>query len=735
MGNLTAIISADTTGFKKSVEEAKKTLEQFSKAEDSAVKQIKEASNVSDSQVAAFQRVTKTLSKVSSGAMSTAQAEKALSAQVKELKIQFANLSDTAKQSDFGKSLKKSCEDAERYLGQVRQQLDSVKEGSTNTNTTLNTSSSSFDKLTGFVSKYAIQLGLATGALKVAKDAFLSSETGADNWGKAVAGAEAAYKVFLTSLNNGNWSNFFNNLNDAIGGAMELYDKLDRLGSIKTNNQAAIAIVEKQLSELRLQKQQGENVDAEIKRAEARLFALRQQEVDAGKEAGRDQIIQAIKQQNGNISDSVAGKFADSILKNGQATIDEVDKQIEELKKKAGTIESVFSVSNSAGISQTYKTTTLNLENLTEAEREWLKILQAVHDAEGDMAAGINTYANAIRTAGQANQETFKYNKWGNNGGRGTTTSTPTRTPINLSLEPISIGRTEKQIKDEIKTLQQKIENTPEGALKINLIAQKEDLEKELQNIGKDPIKVQLEVQASNMDLSGVKGADTSNLSKNPVYVDGSVTEELSNMNDAANQLYNTFKRFDDFEEMNFGEQFFTVTDAIFSTVDAINKFGSAFESMIELIELFKTISQAASQQKITQNQQEASSNLQVAATEQAKAFSSAASSGAKLPFPYNLAAIAAGVAAVVAALSMIGSFANGGIIKGSNTIGDMNIARVNSGEMILNGSQQKHLFNMLNQGGGNTDSSTGGEVHFKIQGKDLVGVLSNYNKKVGKVL
>ena len=114
MGNLTAIISADTTGFKKSVEEAKKTLEQFSKAEDSAVKQIKEASNVSDSQVAAFQRVTKTLSKVSSGAMSTAQAEKALSAQVKELKIQFANLSDTAKQSDFGKSLKKSCEDAER---------------------------------------------------------------------------------------------------------------------------------------------------------------------------------------------------------------------------------------------------------------------------------------------------------------------------------------------------------------------------------------------------------------------------------------------------------------------------------------------------------------------------------------------------------------------------------------------------------------------------------------------
>ena len=185
---------------------------------------------------------------------------------------------------------------------------------------------------------------------------------------------------------------------------------------------------------------------------------------------------------------------------------------------------------------------------------------------------------------------------------------------------------------------------------------------------------------------------------------------------------------------MDFGEQFFTITDAIFSTIDAISRFGDSFTQLIDLINTFKSISQATTQQKIALNQQEASSNMQVAATEQTKAFSGAAASGAKLPFPANLAAIAASIAAVVAALSMIGKFADGGIVQGSRTIGDMNIARVNSGEMILNGSQQKNLFNLLDGGMANSGSQSG-EVHFKIQGKDLVGVLSNYNTKVKKVL
>ena len=74
-------------------------------------------------------------------------------------------------------------------------------------------------------------------------------------------------------------------------------------------------------------------------------------------------------------------------------------------------------------------------------------------------------------------------------------------------------------------------------------------------------------------------------------------------------------------------------------------------------------------------------------------------------------------------------AFANGGIVGGTSYTGDKLLARVNSGEMVLNGRQQARLFSMINSGAG-----TGGQVEFKIKGKELVGVINNYNDKFNKV-
>lgn len=84
----------------------------------------------------------------------------------------------------------------------------------------------------------------------------------------------------------------------------------------------------------------------------------------------------------------------------------------------------------------------------------------------------------------------------------------------------------------------------------------------------------------------------------------------------------------------------------------------------------------------------------------------------------------AAQLAAIVGQVKSMGSFANGGIIGGGSTHGDMLTAQVNAGEMILNGKQQKKLFTVLD-GSGSTGNS--GEVTFKIEGSTLRGVLHNY--------
>lgn len=111
------------------------------------------------------------------------------------------------------------------------------------------------------------------------------------------------------------------------------------------------------------------------------------------------------------------------------------------------------------------------------------------------------------------------------------------------------------------------------------------------------------------------------------------------------------------------------------------------------------------------------------------EAVANAAASGAKMPFPINLIAIATGIAAVVAALATMGKFAKGGLVGGSSTRGDHHLARVNSGELILNKAQQGTLYRAIATG--NLGGGGGGE--WRVRGTDLIKVIDNTKKKLSK--
>lgn len=175
--------------------------------------------------------------------------------------------------------------------------------------------------------------------------------------------------------------------------------------------------------------------------------------------------------------------------------------------------------------------------------------------------------------------------------------------------------------------------------------------------------------------------------------------------------------------------------ETISKAVQALNKAKSAEElSNLAATQIAQTAVNAEKAAEIGLTEaatvaegKDAAAALVATSAKSGEAIAGATASGAKMPFPYNLAAIALGIAAVIGALASISKFATGGIVGGNSRFGDNNLARVNSGEMILNNTQQARLWNMVN-GKTSPAGGTGGKVEFEIKGDKLVGVLRNHS-------
>ena len=95
----------------------------------------------------------------------------------------------------------------------------------------------------------------------------------------------------------------------------------------------------------------------------------------------------------------------------------------------------------------------------------------------------------------------------------------------------------------------------------------------------------------------------------------------------------------------------------------------------------------------------------------------------------------ATAIAEMIAMISQIHSatgYATGGIIGGTSYSVDKLVARVNSGEMVLNKRQQTNLFNAIDSGriGNGGDIAS---VSFRLRGADIYGALKNYSAIKGK--
>lgn len=239
------------------------------------------------------------------------------------------------------------------------------------------------------------------------------------------------------------------------------------------------------------------------------------------------------------------------------------------------------------------------------------------------------------------------------------------------------------------------------------------DINKQLQELGLKPIKVHIETDFEKDFAEFKNNADA--IIGGFEGIDGVVNSVESLSNALANGA-------------DAWQVFMGVVETASSILQGISSVMTAVNTITEL--LAATTAEAAAIDSAAASQEVANSQARVAANS-AEAISGATKSGAQMPFPLNIVAIAAGIAAVIAGIAMIGSFADGGVIGGNSFHGDSMFAKVNAGEMILNNKQQGNLFKLLDSG--NIASNNNSSV-VKIKGSDLYVALSNYSSKIGKI-
>ena len=121
-----------------------------------------------------------------------------------------------------------------------------------------------------------------------------------------------------------------------------------------------------------------------------------------------------------------------------------------------------------------------------------------------------------------------------------------------------------------------------------------------------------------------------------------------------------------------------------------------------------------------------------------AEAVANGLAESSKVKFPANIPAIATTIATIMSVIgtiaSVAGSFAEGGIISGGSQIGDQMFAKVNSGEMIINGKQQQNLWKAISTGNlGGQRENTVTVTNVRVKGSDLYLALKNYSKVKSK--
>lgn len=593
------------------------------------------------------------------------------------------------------------------------------------------------------VLKFAGTLGIAVGAYEGFNKLMNSSQTLSDEYNRTIEGLKGTVDNFFYSIGSGDWTPFFNGLDETIRKAREAYNAMDQLGNTKMSygyfNMKNQAEFQKQITILK----DKDSTEAQKDEAQKRLDDVLKDQREIVDQLGRrsTEAVQALVAASTGISAAdVSMVSVDRVSRFDVSAMGDTEKKQAEkeyqyfknveaaLRKKYTKVETV---ETGAGMNRSWSTVkTLDYESYNKAmapmiakyqdaivyngmlvkeSDEWLKKLYGIRS---EAFAAEQAYESMTKTANRASQA----------GGKDPEDKDEKPLKDTLAWYDAEISRLNKKLSKETTmqaraTVQAAINELEKKKVNIKIVVEQEvfkgkygDMKGGLPSINRPGDQFGLKHNDKGFKLpkfeSPIKKED---IDLNQQYADslGLIGSVMGNLSGVTNDSANAY--------LQWGAN---VLSSISMAIPAIMSLTTA-----------KT----------------------------AEAAAEAASSAAKVPFVGWMAAAGAALS-VVATMASIPKFANGGIVPGISFAGDKVPAMLNSGEMILNGSQQANLFKMLNSklysgldvsrpnispipghlAGLISPSPNGQKVevsgNFKVRGQDLELVLDNRSRIKNKI-
>lgn len=534
-------------------------------------------------------------------------------------------------------------------------------------------------------------IGAVTGALKVAKDAFFKNEQQLDEWGRVVQSSQSLYGSFLNTLNNGDFSGFFRNIDNVVKAARSAYNAIDELATYNAFNRMNVADARANMSEAigayRLGEGSKEDVQSAVDKLKKELTVRQEKEWAAYIESVRSMAIE----RNANPDDVVkllGGSYVDfENAKNSWKPESFTKKNVRTLMGGSTVAGAMMGVNFGTRISRAPGSDEERLSNfartLNDTELDKLQAMGEQAKNTKREIADLDKQLARVLNGKQPGSSTS-----GGGGGKGVFSNT--------KVEQTELQKNQAQI----NTLTQEYVTLGDVATQ-QAIARKEAIQGEIQALTRRNNQLKLYSEQAQGRLQGGDVA-TSGLGDTQSFADKSFLDIGEGLSDDVMEKVNMLSK-----------SGLSAADAWSRAGTAIGLFGSAISAIKDpAAQVAATVANA------------------IATVALAYAQSLAKDQGTKSNIWAFIAAAAAATISMVTTIASIHSatgYAHGGIVDGNSYSGDNVPIMANAGEVVLTKAMQSNLASQLDGAG------LQGLGPSKVSGEQIYVVLNRYTRRSGK--